>query len=543
MSKYTPEQIKEFAEKQKCTPEQFTSRWIIQTTTGHYFLYGENGYMTPVRQTNLPVAMRDHLVRAKGIENGVKITYMKTDANGGTTEVNRKVEDILHDHSTVANEITGSMTIPHSYFDAKTVTFYERLCPQRDLEPVFDANIDKWIRLLGGKKAEKLLDWVATVGQLDHKTCALYLHGAKDVGKTIFAAGLSRIWSLGPTKLDSIISSFNSLITDCPLIFADERIPKELDSGTLRAIVGSDSISVRRKNLPEKTIPGCVRLIIAANNPDLLKFSEEDFRKEDVDAIASRFLYIQCSDEAADFLKELGGQKGATAGWISEDKIACHALWLAKNRKVQPGENKFIVSGEIESFHRRLATNGTIRGIVVEWICRALLGEIYWANNDKENVGIRFGHGKLYVNSAFVRKTWERTLDDRHVPTVDKIGKALKPLSTGEKRLPITKSKPESADKKTVPRRVDFFDIDVEHVYRLAEELQLGTREEFQEIIESKDWNWSPADGSEAPGATAEGRGLFPALQATTATPALPATACSDVAQRASAIANARSST
>ena len=489
--KYTPETLAEFATKQGCSVQQFSKRWIVQSG-GAYWVHGPNGYSRPMKISDLRVAMRDLLAPATDIDNGVRLTYTKKNKEGINITATRENDDILHDSSTVATKIVSSMSIPYSYLDISCMTFFERVCPLRRVVPCYDENVDKWLRLLGGDRADKLLDWVATLPQLDRATCAIYLHGKKDTGKTLFATGLSRLWAFGPTEMEEVIADFNSAIADCPLVLADEKIPRFLDSGSLRSFIGKSSHQLRRKGLASSTIEGCLRVVISANSPDLLKFNREDFQREDVDAIASRLLYISVSPEAKEFLDSIGGASGGTADWVKGDKIAAHARWLAENRVVIPGK-RFLVEGIIETFHKRLATNGDIRELVIEWICKGLV-KTDWPTYNNENPGIRFGHGKLYVNSAFINQMWEMLMSDKQIPSTAKIGKALTPFAKESKKFTVTK-----VGAKTAVRR-GFYEIDTEHIYRVAEELQIGVAETYQALIDQKAWNWSSAADADANG-------------------------------------------
>lgn len=484
--KYTPEEIAEFARQQGCSPELFERRWIIQSG-GIYWIHGPRGYLPPVRMSDLPVAMRDHLAPAEDVPNGVRLA-IEEKRKGGSIVIPRETCEVLMDHSTVAFSVAASMTIERSYFDAAEGMFHERICRPRKIIPCFNPEIDTWLRLLGGERQEKLLDWVATAPRLDRPTCAVYLHGGKDSGKTVFATGLARIWSTAPTDAREYADSFNSGIADCPLILADEKLPKNLDSGDVRVLIGSTTHTLRRKGIPTAKITGCLRLVIAANTPDVIRFDKEDFKREDIDAIAARILYIQVPPAAKEYLDSLGGISGGTKDWVSGDKIAAHALWLASQRKVVPGK-RFCVEGQIETWHRRLATNGRDRNLIVEWTCKALM-RTSWPGAVDEHAGIRFGQGSIYVNAAFIADNWKTIFPEDHKPpTTHRVTQSLGPIVTGASKKHNVKK-----DKQAPRRRVNFVEIDVEHVYRIAEEFHIADREDLEAIVNNKDMNWQSSE-------------------------------------------------
>lgn len=481
--KYTDAEIEAFARSQGCTAREFKQRWIIMIN-GSYFVHGPAGYLSPIRMNDLPVSLpRDLAAVPNSSQSPAGIDW---DIPWGDSTKPKSMEAILREHATVARKLVASMAITHSYYDVGTQTFYEHVCPLRKLQSEYHADIDHWLRLLGGKDAEIFLDWIASLTDLARVSCAVYLHAGKDFGKTMLAAGLAKLWGHMPTEFESAVGDFNSALLNSPLVFADEEIPKGVTSGFIRRFVGSVTRSLRRKGLAEAELLGAIRLIIAANNDNLLEFDDENFSPDDIHAVAARILYIKCDPSAADYLKSLGGYEG-TRDWVSGDKIAKHALWLKANRQVKPGK-RFLVEGEVDMIHRRLATGGNIRSRAIEWICRAIL--IDWL---EPNPGIRCGGGEVYVNASFVQANWERITGDNRIPTLQKIGRAFKPLAIGEKRLKLEQ------------RRADFYKIDLTHIYNNCREMQIATKEEIERIInrpiavDDDDGNLGGSNGAATP--------------------------------------------
>jgi len=469
---YTTEQIAAFAAAQGCSVERFKERWIV-VYNGACFIHGPKGYRPPIKNSlDLAIGLRKHLAPVPGSDKSPAGIDWEVSLGSGTKE--KSVERVITEYGSLATRHILRTDIASSYYDAPTETFYERVCPLRQLEPVFDEKVDKWMRLLGGKDPETLLDWVATCPELNRPSPAVYLHAGKDAGKTMFANGIARLWGEAPTPLTSAVGNFNGAIVDCPLVFADEEIPRGVTSGFVRDFVGSLSRQIKRKNMAESTHLGALRFIIAANNADILKFDREEFSVEDISAVAARILYFKCDPGAATYLKSLGGFEGTT-DWIYSDRIAKHALWLRDNRTAKRG-SRFLVEGGIDIVHRNLATNGNTRNRTVEWICRAMLEK--WM---EPNPGIRFGGGELYVNASFVQKKWEALLGDNRPPSLKQIGQAFRPLTTKdlqEKRFMIGT---ERVDGKY--RRADFYRIDPQFIYDSANSLQIGTEETFRALI------------------------------------------------------------
>lgn len=504
---FTREELEIIARSQRTSLRSMKFRWIIQRA-GMFYVLGQTGeYLAPIGRQELAVSLPRDLGRvpttsaAAPAEEGT----LCWDKMAGERVINKTVDDLLHDYATVARNVETSMAIPYSYYDDETETFYERVCAMRPIKPVYHGEIDQWLTLLGGDQSEKLKDWVAMADRLDKPICAVYLHGGKDTGKSMFAMGLARLWSSGPTPMRSAFSDFNSLMASNPLILADEGLPRRVDSTLLREFVTTNEHSLRRKGIPESKLTGCYRVVITANNAELLAFDEENFSGEDVSAIAGRILYIRCNDEAATYLRKLGG-RDYTTPWVSGDQIAEHAAWLSQNRAVKVGP-RFLVQGDkIDRIHRAVASGGPVRSRIAEWICKAMIEKNWPVGPKAPERGIQFGGGRLYVNPSFVQKNWEEILGDNRVPSLKSVGQALRPMSVPddlgrkEKRLSME------------GRRVDFYHIDPEHVYEAAESSLIAPREFFAELINApRAWLDQVHNEPETKTAKTEsfGRGLF----------------------------------
>lgn len=506
---FTEAQLDLIAATQKCSRAALTWRWIIQYDQKFFVIGSEGEYrIPPIPKSNLAASLPRDLMRVPSASAGMPVPdgYICWKKMSGENSIPKTPDDMVRDYVTVARNCVASMSIPHSYYDPKTETFWERVAPLRPIVACYSPEVDQWLTYLGGEKADKLKDWIAVLPRLGKPVCALYLDGPKDVGKSMLANGLSRLWSeTGPTELDSVVGAFNSAITENPLVFADETLPEKMTSGFLRRFIAQSAHPLKRKGLPEAKLLGCFRVVIAANNQELLKFDREDFSSEDVGAIADRILQIRADVKAAEYLASLGGRAG-TDKWVDGDVIAAHALWLRDNRVVVPGK-RFLVSGETSQVHRKIATGGIFRGLVIEWIAKAVLKKS-WGVNYAKHPGIQMGAGRLYINASFVKDTWEEVLDDDRPPSLKRIGQSLRPLTapdpkTGknERRFPLGEG------------RADFHCIDPQHVYDAAVELQVGTVEGFRALIEAKRAyiDVLPPEPPPTPGGT--GRGLFGALE------------------------------
>lgn len=489
---FTQEELEKIARWQNCRVKDLPRRLIIQRG-GVYFVLGLEGeYRTSITKAELAVSLPRDLARFPSVGGGAEAPdgHIAWEKKIGEKIVRKSVDDLLDDYASHARPLVVSMLVKRSHFDPATETFCERACPQRKLQPTFHPQIHHWLTLLGGQRVDRFLDWLAASTQLDKPICALYIYGVKDVGKTLLASGIAKNWGTAPTKLASACATFNSAIADSPLIFADEEMPESISSSFLRDFVGNSAHSLRRKGLPETTIFCYFRLIIAANDPNILKFEKEDINAAGINAIISRVLFIKADPKTADYIQELGWREG-TNDWVDGDKIAEHILWLRQERKVV-AKSRYIVEGEQDDARRYIATDSKLRWPVLEFICKSMLGisagggftpppiTSKGAPRPGETGGVQWGNGSIYVNVTYTKNNWEQVLGDKKIPNINLVGRALKPLSIPwesgndklDRRLPIEGK-----------RLADFYNIDPEQVYEAAELLQIGTAEDFRALV------------------------------------------------------------
>jgi hypothetical protein len=358
------------------------------------------------------------------------VTWTVTNEDGKIRK--RTAKEMAAYYGSVAGRIVADLRIDKSYYDPSTETFYEAVCPRRNIEPVFSTQIDRWLRLLGADNSDKLLDWLATVTDLSRQTCALYFSGTPGAGKGMFAKGVARLWNDGaPTKLANILNGFNHDLTRCPLIFADEKLPDKKGISTeLREIIGNETMTLARKYMDNAELKGAVRVVIAGNNEHLLAVDkDEELGPDDLEAIAGRFLHIEVTPAAREYLESIGGASG-TEGWVDRDMIAAHCLWLAANRTVTPGK-RFLVEGHMTQMHEMLATAGKWTALTCEWIVRHLV-EAAPAVNAK--LGVIVGGGELLVNSHIIADCWDSYIRTSGRPSVQLVGRSLTNIAAGTKR-------------------------------------------------------------------------------------------------------------
>ena len=471
---YTTEEVEDFAKQAKVTLQHFSRRWIVRKGNSLYIWFN-GSYKGPFVEREFFDQCRKYLAPAM---NWVKLWKLGTNKDGNVTFTPKTVNELVHRYGTSADHIQIDLSAKHSFYDVTNHAIVEAPCPIRDLEPTYFNDIDQWLKNMCGDKLEYVEDWLATCMDLTRAAPALYLKGEKSRGKTFFANAIARLWSIeGPTKLVSAMSRFNSSIVRCPLVFGDEGIPKDSrglpKTQELRELITDLSLRVERKFIPEATTRGSIRLILSANNDDLLKMQGVDLTEVDIGALADRFIAVDVSKDCPILPRDTAEK------WIEQDAVARFALWLRENHKVKHAD-RLACRATSEELIRRMTVNSGIRAAICEHIVNYLMRPILESLDGEP--AIRVWDHSVVVNSTLLRR--ETQMCDTSVFTKnvssDHIRRGLSALCVGEPIRPrdsINRKRYRIVD-------VDFLrewvrtssDIDIADFETTLEELGVETR-------------------------------------------------------------------
>lgn len=381
--------------------------------------------------------------------------------------VKKTIGQLLSEYGQVADEVFADLTIPESRFDSKTRVFCEAAGRLRDLQPEFSEEVDTWLYTFAKKQIDKLLDWMAVITQLEKSNTALCLLGAPGSGKSLFAYGVSRLYSAsGPTEMRRVIGNFNGDLVRCPIIVADEEIPTSgmRNSTQLRDMITAQTRTLSRKFMHNADLRGATRIVILANDLNVLNFADEDLSTNDLNAYADRFLIVDVPKDATEYLRSLGNVNH----WIEKDIIAKHALWLKENRKVVPGRRFLVEPMDTINVRHKIATRGKWTGLACQWIARHLDAPQQIVANAKRKAVI-VGDGNLLVNSDLLVKYWDSYIENGgfNRPSVSLLGRSLNHLHTHVKQVEGLK----------------YHAINVELLLWWIEENQIGNLDAIKETI------------------------------------------------------------
>jgi hypothetical protein len=439
--------------------EMLTKRVVLFKDRG-YYVFDENKkcYRRPTIGTHLPQHLADYTpTLAPQIRQ-------RTGALLG-------VPELILLYGTPVSRLIYKLGEHDIWYDADKDTLFEGICGLRqDVQPVYHDEIHQWLTLLGGTDYDKLLDWLATVSTLDAPTCALYLHGAKGCGKGFLVEGLSSLWNTTATEFTDFIADFNGHVAECPVVWADEKVPPskygKTISATFRTLVGNSQFPLRRKYLPVGNIRGSLRFIITANNESALKIDEQ-LSPEDYDAIVSRIGYIRCNPQSAEYLRNLGG-RSYTRKWLEQNWFAEHLLWLRDNRQVSLGL-RFLVEGWETAFHRKLRGKWGLNGLVLEALCHLI-------EKPTQQPGIYIGGNQVLINVPALQKQWTILMGlDVKVPSKSALTNALRHLSLMTCRAYRKKGSRHNKHR--------CWSVRVDEILQVAEDFQIGDIEDLKARI------------------------------------------------------------
>lgn len=334
----------------------------------------------------------------------------------------KTILELTQEYGRVVSRVVNSLSAHRNELEGETLVI--AATPPRALKPRYSDRVERWLSLLCRGETQKVLDWLATLTDLTKPSAALFFKGAKGAGKSLFASGCAAVFrsEATPTPYESAIGDFNSALLNNPVVFADE-VETGFNTGTFREFIVSFNRSLRAKYLPETTLRGAVRVILAANNPGILR-SKENLTPDDIAAISERILMVEVDKESSAFLKDVQ---------ILPEEIAQHIRHLQQTRSVKYGP-RLIVSGSGEKLANRLATSGGLRAALNEWLIRAIVDP-----RPQMETAVYWNDGKLYANPHLIAQHWATYhISGSREPTSENLRDAALSIAVNEKLKRVT---------------------------------------------------------------------------------------------------------
>jgi hypothetical protein len=329
-----------------------------------------------------------------------------TDAKGNSKP--KPLSRMLSEIGTVANGgLVYDGAAKTTFFAHEDRTFHTAIWTlRRDLEPCFFEECDRWLRLFARDRYERVLDWIATIARTDRATSALVLLGPPGLGKDLITEAVARVFGdVEPIPMDSYFRDFNAELIRCPVLFANEQLPKDwkgqpISSTEMRRMISSATHGINAKYGAKALLRGHVRAVLATNNLDALRPSGEAMNASDYEAVAARYTLVHVGREAKAYLDSIGGMN-ATKTWVTgESRLIRHFLHVIATRDVKPGL-RFLVEGDGGELADAFAVHGTVGKLILE----AILGQVVTPRKISEDP-IVVGSGKVLVKIQPFHRAW-----------------------------------------------------------------------------------------------------------------------------------------
>ena len=313
----------------------------------------------------------------------------------------RAKKALLLDHYVGAvTEVRSSYLTEYNTYDPKdhTLTLAALRWGAHESQP--HPEVDRWLRAIAGEDYDLLAQWLASCVALDRPSPCLYLWGEANIGKSLLAHGIAAIWKSTPCTLAETTTNYNDGLASCPLLVAEEALPRGLDFNTFKEMLTAPVHHINPKYGKKSTVHGHIRMFFAANNKEGFRYQRTGkLDPSNRDAIAQRLLTIQAMAGAGAVLEDIF--RRVPKGKFADTMIPEHILWLAETVSLEPLEARTGVRAKGGS-----AILSVVSAMRSEALIEALCSEEARASDPKTS-GLKFDPeaGEVLLNVAKF-KTW-----------------------------------------------------------------------------------------------------------------------------------------
>ncbi len=400
-----PEKAEEFL-KQRMIASDGRLHWIMRPDASYNIKPVSDSMIVP-------------MIRELGMEDVIETSEMRC-----KHWVTRSSKSILDDHATPIIAVRCSSREPIAYIEG--APGYRTLhIPVHRLNPIvrpeFSADVDEWLRALGGDKYELLVEWLSWSLEVGAPICALNLYGAPGAGKGLLVAGLAECFEGERMNDGRVMGKFNEGLLHTPVINCDEGVPNIKSDEALaldqafRSFVSGGNITVRSMYQNPFTANVYPRIVFTSNDRDILKsiVGHRDLTDDDIRAIELRLLSINVTSGAREFLTARGNYS-FTAGWVhgkhkSRYVLANHIRYLYEHRKKSAhGSGRLLVEGEVDTTlvrGMRLRSNGA------QTVLRALVKLIESPNSKRPGMHVEGTEGRVWITPSGIVQFVEGALN------------------------------------------------------------------------------------------------------------------------------------
>lgn len=354
--------------------------WILEKKSDYYVFVG-GAYRGPLSREELLNSVTRLLAPA---ESRVKLHETMKDGKIKT----RPLEAIMAEYGTLVSTVEWDYNTTESRYvagepDANGITQGGKLVlpagKRSNLVPKYSPEVDTWLRLLAGEKYLLLEKYLAAFPNLEYPLVCLYLYGPTGTGKSAFAKGLAKIFDYGGfININEYLTKFNGLAQKTPLIVCDEHINEQVKrygkvTALFRDMVQSTEHRLEMKYVDTTRLKGAIRVMICANNQNVLTDDREQLVRNDILATANRFLSIETPVEAAKYIQDVLTVERFRQ--LLEGEFAQHVLYLSKTVTIDWSQ-RFVVQDTDDAAVRQAIATGRDEVSAVFSLVYAALGQL-----------------------------------------------------------------------------------------------------------------------------------------------------------------------
>ncbi|MBL4769459.1 MAG: hypothetical protein JKY94_17435 [Rhodobacteraceae bacterium] len=403
-------------------PEPEALDWLMDNcivfSDNQYHILRQDGYFDTLGMVPLNLSAR---VKELGMTSLIPVNSEHMSKDGEIYYKPLQASQLINRHVFFVGAMSGVSGyqggVIRDFGKANPVFLFQMYARRRDITPKWSDEVDAWMEATFGNDILVVRHWISHALNFEGGgICALSINAPPGIGKKLLVEGLAEcITSQTVADAKELTGRFQSQILCTPFLAINEGMPKISKEGIVdpadafRSLISGDSIPVERKGRGVIRIHNPMRIIVTANNDEVLAslYANKNLSADDRKAIGLRLLHVNLDDGGETWLRTRGGMTytaregerwirgddGKQSNWI----VARHFLHLFENRQKVPKGNRLLVEGNTNSpLIQDMAIKGDTSTEVLDIVIHMLREEVC-------PDGMMVESGVVWISSAAVR--------------------------------------------------------------------------------------------------------------------------------------------